>query len=1232
MNSFEYLDSANQLNSMAATDANLALGAREDMTNTLRSLRDTVALSFQTLNMTMTSMNMTLRNINSSMNRNTAFGPDSSHIPYAPTMVNTGSLSPQMSQYLASTGFTDLYRGNKPFNVNPFEWSQQRQRELDFRVNQFRYDLPLSLAEGTANIGGSMFLGNMVQKGLLSRGVGAGIAGALGMVSQFPIGMAISAVASPYIDAVREQSDSYHRDIYGIQRMSTRFGSEFTLNQSAQVAQQLSRMGLNEQWNTTNRDTRVGTEGFRNILYQGLQSNMFQGSSPEDMIKQLEKGAQVVKLLTGVLGSKDINETMAFVSNIKQAGVNMFGNNNFASMLTMSANKYSSMMGVSAQDLLSQSYTHGVQTFHSLGMPGAAGLMPAMHNAANVHYMEKMGILSPAMLAVGGGHMGIARTATGALGNMLQMAPFGKMMIASGMTGPGQFSSAMMNQNQAGGLAGIIGGAAGALGDIHTYLSMEMNYPDIIAGLADKKGGNAAQQMMIKHLSTMFKGLPDFGAGHDMDKQRNLRAHIIMQNVPGVDLATARYLAEQTLNPNLAGAAENEANAHLKRGNYFNSIERNSMFRSFHEAANFWTERVPASIKQAFVTDVGIGLVNNLTSMDHLSGKAVPAHMLPTMANLKFLHSEHGGFSARNELDRINDSQRKSILNMSGHELGIQSGGLAFLDRLVGSDADKSLAAIMSGGMAGNFGDYYNTIRTGGAKSMASALAHHSGILEGSAAKMDPEEFMRLMRTSSGSTQDSIGGGYFALAQSGAVSEEKIDELYEGLRSRHGAKFGTTGMRGDLERLGLRIGASDVTAQEVMSVLGQGAGAEAEKLARRHGMTTRELVAGAVDAYSTQTKTGDSLYRKVAAMQTNAAYTDLAMAYDSSSGTGKDAMERYYNLGTQGSFTLNDKQLAEYQAKYGLTAGVGTALAGAYSKDSGVIDDISRVVISRAVGDDAWKDHLKTLEKKYGSKIVTDYASNFNIKGLRDEINTSHVTMGANGEAVRAPRIIGSKEDLENIERLRQKFAGELGMTTRSTIGVSTKKSIEDLWGFTAEESKAFLENAKSPDAMVGLINSYGDSKDRGMAFDAMRAQLNQAKGVFGKYDQNATVSSIKDANHRAYIKELYGDKLDPNTKISTLYEKSVNEALKAGGTERSIEKQNEAQSRVIGDAMSKPDANSEFVINVKIVGGENQASKDRQQIKTADTGTGSTTVNSQSGVEEGTRTANAATANAGPQ
>jgi len=362
--------------------------AGAEMGNTIRSLRDTLSSSFQTLNLTLSSMTTTLRGISQGLNMQsgTAFasGRTANYIPSMQLMNNTGSLSSPMAGVLANSSAFNLMAMNKPFNVSAMEWNFNRDLEVRNRLTGGMVDAGMN----AFNLGGGILAGNAMGSGLVKLGSHfiPGLAGnsLMAGAGRFALGgmglggmLGFGAVAS-YADAVKDSADTYGRDIAGIRRMSVRTGHEFSYNQSAQVARSLQSASLNEIQSTDPNEARLGSQGYRQVLFQGLQSNLFQGTSPEQLTKQLEQGARVVRFLTGVLGSKDVNETMDFVTQIKMSGVNMFKNPGMATSLGNASFKYGAMMGVSGADLLRESVAHGNQVYNTLGLPGAIGIKPMM--------------------------------------------------------------------------------------------------------------------------------------------------------------------------------------------------------------------------------------------------------------------------------------------------------------------------------------------------------------------------------------------------------------------------------------------------------------------------------------------------------------------------------------------------------------------------------------------------------------------------------------------------------------------------------------------------------------------------------------------------------------------------------------------------------------------------------------------------------------------------------------
>ena len=529
-------------------------------TRAIDGLKDTLVSSLQTLVMATQQIGVGIATMGTHMKPIAGAVWGNTAGPLIPSPMNlpvTGSLNPATQSALLSTSTWNLMGLERPFNVESGEWYQQRALELNHRFGTYGTSMITGLASTGLDLA---MMGPLASK--LSSGIGLG----KGFLGAAAVGLPISMLGSAAAEKIASEADIYGRDKLAVQRLSQRFMPNMSGAQAGDVAQSLWSSGLNERMAANPFDVRLGREGYRNILMQGLQGDMFHGSSPEDLKKQLESGAKVVKFLTQVMGSRDVTETMDFVIKMKQQGVNLFKHEDYARQLGLTAGTYGAAVGVPGSQLLSNAVTGGSQVFAQMGHPGFAGIYPYMQGQMMASGMEQMGIFSPAMMAAGGGHEGIARTYTGAMGNMLNM-PAGKMMMAN-------YMMAKQGIGGGGGFYDQMGGAAGFLSNPLNYADMEMNMPDLVAEISQAKGGKGLSQTLTAMLTKQFginqqtgmtnAGMPLFGAETTREKT-NMIAQYIMSSVPGTDIATARLMANQVLNPQLQKTIE-ERGADVRRG------------------------------------------------------------------------------------------------------------------------------------------------------------------------------------------------------------------------------------------------------------------------------------------------------------------------------------------------------------------------------------------------------------------------------------------------------------------------------------------------------------------------------------------------------------------------------------------------------------------------------------------------------------------------------------------
>lgn len=601
-----------------------AQGLRDDLTLTLRSIRDTLSTSFQTLNLTMSSLQGSIRTMTSSFTPGANRQPNSTYVPTFGASAFTGAMSQPMQQHIANTSMYGLMTGAKPFNVSGMEYAQVRQQELQSRYNQFG----VAAATETANMGFGSLVGwgasrfatsSMAPAALRnfagSRMFGMSGAGIIGGVAGLGAGM----VGGMYAGALQNESEIYGRDIAGIKRMSTRFGNEFTDNQSRVAARSISNYGHNELMNSNDFDTKLGAGGYRQVMMQGLQMGMFQGHKPEELVKQVEGAASVVKFLTGVLGSKDVQETMEQVGKLKSMGVNAFQSPDFIKKMGMGAYSASQQMGVPAAQLLQQATQYGAQAYGQFGMPSFGGIIPTMQNMSLAHEMEKRKMLSAAEISVGGGHSSIAGRYTSMMAGMLSHPAIGGMMLASGMDSNGQFDAARYNGVARGDIFSSMADAAGRLTDPHEFTKFKMNQSNLIAGAAANGG---LEPRIEEYLNKALDGMPNITTESDV---AFMVQKIAQSNGTPIGEAEAKMFALKRMRPGTHAAILREGAKGVTKGLYRETSLRYGKLRGLGELGEA-IERIPGDIYNASVTrpaqDLHDRISNLIGNNDHVPGES----------------------------------------------------------------------------------------------------------------------------------------------------------------------------------------------------------------------------------------------------------------------------------------------------------------------------------------------------------------------------------------------------------------------------------------------------------------------------------------------------------------------------------------------------------------------------------------------------------------------------------
>lgn len=526
-----------------------------------------------------------------------------------------GSMSNPMANAIGSSSTWDIMSMRKPYNVSSYEWSQQINRELGYRATGIGTDMAFGLAN--LGIAGAAFkpIENRVLRGAdrLSPRLGAAMRSTPGRIAT-GIGVygAMSMALDPITESLSEKADEYQQDYASIRRMSTRFGPEFNLRQSRQAAKGLTNIAYNEIMQSGFNDTKLGMDGIRAVTMQGLQMNMFQGQTPEELVKQVEKATKVVKFLTGILGSKDVTETMETVGQLKSMGVNVFKDTNYVMKLGAAAYAKGTTMGVQPSQLLQTAIQTSAGVYGQFGLPSFGGVMPMMNNMSALHELEKSRFLSAGEIAAGGGHQGIARAYSGTMAQMMSNPQVGGVVLAAGMDKFGNFRQDLFNRAMKGngmdlvnqGASSLLGG--GPMAMFRYQANRTKMYEQM---MKDGKGEEAMERAMGNYMDMM----PFADQGGYEDKVA-FYASMYKQMTGSTNDAEAKLFALKKMNPKLNNSsAEKQAmrnsawNKHTMEHGRFSDFRRNMEdIAKIPDRVDNWTRRNIVHPVVDFISD-GIG-------------------------------------------------------------------------------------------------------------------------------------------------------------------------------------------------------------------------------------------------------------------------------------------------------------------------------------------------------------------------------------------------------------------------------------------------------------------------------------------------------------------------------------------------------------------------------------------------------------------------------------------------
>lgn len=599
-----------------------------NMSETLRSFKDSMAFSFQTLNLTLSSLTNTLGTLTTKMgNANTSLFASNirpeSPFSAAPTNymqrgydrgVYPGSIP---NNYLAlsmagRTSNISLLRDAVPGNIGPTQFYYNREREMPYSVSNSLINYGVNGTIGAMDLAGQLYMGSMFGGGFLG-----GIGGAL--IGGIPA-MVAGAIARPFA----EDAIVHNKDVYNVQNMSTRFGDRFTTRQAQRFVKNMDNMAYRELMTNSAQDVSIGMQGYRDITMMGLQSNLFSGSSPEELSKQVSSAAQVVKFLAGVMGNVDVQEAMKTLKQLKDMGVNVATDPAMARRFGSAAFKYGAVTGIQPDQLMSTAANMAVGSYGAYRNPAFVGIESGMRNMAYLRELEKRKMLTPAEIAAAGGLEAMGTRQMGFQAGLLNSG-IGTAMLYSAATPGGGFNSKAFERAASKGnffdmvtQAGSNFYSRGPLG----MIDFMVNKADMIANAG--KDGKIDERLDTVMLN-MIKLNPAFRMAKTGRDQINAAAFYIHEYAPmlGVDMtfedakAMATRIVHKSVGINLDNKADREINmaqnaktrASYTVGAQFSRIGtgidriKGTIFENIARKTRGWADELTASVAEKAGTD-----------------------------------------------------------------------------------------------------------------------------------------------------------------------------------------------------------------------------------------------------------------------------------------------------------------------------------------------------------------------------------------------------------------------------------------------------------------------------------------------------------------------------------------------------------------------------------------------------------------------------------------------------
>lgn len=1096
-------------------------GVREDLSSTLQSFRDSLAFSFQTLNLTLSSLNNSVRLVGTKLNINDPSLLNSQYLPANKGATYLGGLTRGYAQFAGNQSMTGMLFANPPYNVSPMEYWLERSREMPMRFSS-----TAAGATGATMTTGAYLAGSAAGGAWL--GGAFGVSNSLGrMMLGVPFGLGASALVGAVVDPMVAAAQEHNRDVSAIRRMSPRFRSQFSLREAQATATGMEDLAFSEILNTNSLMPRLNMSGVRDIAMMGMQGNMFQGTSPDQMLQQLKQAGQVVKFLTGVMGNKDIQETMQAVKQMKDMGVNLFQTTGAAQSIGTDAFRYSKAMGVDAATLLNQSMNMSAAAFGQYGNPAFIGIQPTMQNLAYLTELEKRRGLSTADIAAGGGISAISGKISAAQATLLNSNNIGMPLLASGWQGSGfnqqMFSNTMRNTGYFGAIAqGAHNMFSQGLRGISNYY---MNRNNIAADMANQGTLSDNMRDILESVVSQMPGLndPTLSPSDRTNMVAMYIQNVMESNGNPIDPATAKAYAMQMVQPSYMKSAERNANQQyiLGVGEYMRAQMGPGRFI---ERIGEGAERFTSKVHKNLILNPGRALGDLFSNAfdTTLEGNGARTNVPLTgdsLRNYRWALGIAGDADPRATGGRYQASDLYNSWNRLGIRDTLGSSVLSLYSSITGNADQNRLTAMLDTNMGFQNADMWNRIASGNTMSKDQAMGDMYAWLKGSTTVKDIEKVFSKYEENGTAVDPLRAAADMFINNGNGVMATQADNMYAALTAKDvftreslRQVFGDQFVKDNLSD-GRIAGTADFIAS------GYGSDPNVRKRAEKYvqqlrgkgiNITVDQYLGGVGLTYAKDTDRNQSNLSKVMLSGNLGRVKEFAMPFASGFGA-----ERYANLvhGTEG-FNLMSSSANRLLENLGITE---TGLADLMSSNSSpeeieAFGQILQLYTSGTYdpGDGPSNEQIAPYTQKLKNKELISAAAR-----LREE-GSLWSRRQVRDFADKAPGGSGDHDKLYKNDAAKL-FRDVVGFKMIDDTRGKLDTTLSDI-GFKLEGGQSAAEAASTPGGLGNLIlNSTALTDEAARAKEFISSVYNMSDNeIQGRFGASLNIDNVNASNRES--------------------------------------------------------------------------------------------------------------------